>query len=97
MMAKDWIKSLKPGDLVIQRNCWLGREEIDTVESISWESPRTWLITLKSGARFTQLGDSAPQFAFGTPKDSRERRFIHEATEEALAAIKRRGDDEGLD
>lgn len=76
-MTKDWIKSLKPGDLVIQRDRY-GKESVATVKRIS---PKAGLITLECGARFDRTG-------FSTIKDAWGSGMIHEATEEALAAIK---------
>jgi len=75
-MAKEWIESLRPGDLVIHQKC-----ERKTVATVKRISPKAGLITLDCGARFDRSG-------FSTIKDSWGFGMIHEATEEALAAIR---------
>jgi hypothetical protein len=75
-MAKEWIESLRPGDLVIHQKC-----ERKTVATVKRISPKAGLITLECGARFDRSG-------FSTMKDVWRFEKIHEATQEALAAIK---------
>lgn len=74
----EWIEKLQPGDAVIHEDI-RGRLSLATVKRIT---PKTKIITLESGQRFNQHGS-------GTANTSWDHAFIREATEEALANLKR--------